>query len=115
MIPTQIKLESDSATNTNFLVITWDDGHRGKTSLRTLRDNCPCAGCKGETVLLKTYTPVPQPELPGKYDLKGAHQVGAYALGVTWGDGHSTGLYTWEHLRALCECDQCLALKLKQA
>lgn len=97
-IPTKIaRLESDT------LSIEWNDGFKGTIQFRTLRDNCPCAGCQGETVLLKTYTPVPQPELPGKYDLKGLNQVGSYALQAVWGDGHSTGLYTWERLRSLCE------------
>ncbi len=34
-------------------------------------------------------------------------QVGNYALALTWGDQHSTGIYTFRHLRALCQCDAC--------
>src|SRR5262249_29536996 len=30
------------------LVIRWNDGHRSPYSLRHLRDNCPCAGCREE-------------------------------------------------------------------
>ncbi|MEX1275018.1 MAG: DUF971 domain-containing protein, partial [Bacteroidota bacterium] len=114
MIPTQIKFAADEKTKVEQLALTWDDGHVGYTSLRTLRDHCPCAGCKGETILLKSYEPLPQPELPGKYKLTGAHQVGSYALGISWGDGHSTGLYTWGHLRSLCECEICLARNVEQ-
>jgi DUF971 family protein len=33
--------------------------------------------------------------------------VGNYAIQITWGDGHNTGIYTYEHLRSLCECGQC--------
>lgn len=44
-----------------------------------------------------------QPELPGKYILKGAQQVGSYALQVFWGDGHQTGIYTWEKLHSLSQ------------
>ncbi len=29
--------------------------------------------------------------------------VGNYALKISWSDGHDTGLYTWQHLRQLCE------------
>ena len=101
MIPSKIKLQDEKLT------LMWDDGHEGFTALRTLRDEWPCAGCQGETVLLRTYRPPPQPEYPGKYHLKAAQQVGSYALQLTWGDGHATGLYTWETLRALCECPQC--------
>jgi DUF971 family protein len=28
--------------------------------------------------------------------------VGNYALKIHWSDGHNTGLYTWDHLRRLC-------------
>ena len=107
MVPTQIKLAKDEKTKTDQLSLAWDDGHAGVISLKTLRDNCPCAGCRCETVLLKSYAPAPQPELPGKYRLVGAEPVGSYALGVSWGDGHRTGIYTWEYLRSLCECDLC--------
>ncbi len=90
------------------LSIKWDDGHNTVISLKTLRDQCPCAGCRGETVLLKTYEPAKQPDLPGKYTLAGIQQVGHYAVQISWKDGHSTGIYTWEILRDLCECNDCL-------
>jgi len=90
------------------LSIQWDDGHETIISLRTLRDRCPCASCQGETVLLKTYTPEPQPQLPDRYNLIGIQQVGHYAIQISWGDGHSTGIYTWDYLRNLCECSSCL-------
>jgi DUF971 family protein len=106
MIATQIKLASHDE-----LTITWDDGHAGIISLATLRDHCPCAGCQGETILLKTYKPEPQKHLPGRYNLTGIQQVGHYALQISWGDNHTTGIYTWEILRNLCECKFCLGKK----
>jgi DUF971 family protein len=33
--------------------------------------------------------------------------MGYYAYKIVWSDGHDTGLYTMENLRALCECEQC--------
>ena len=33
--------------------------------------------------------------------------VGRYAYKITWSDGHDTGIFTLEHLRALCECPEC--------
>ena len=93
------------------LSILWDDEHASIISLHTLRDRCPCAGCQGETVLLKTYIPEPQPQLPGRYNIIGIHQVGHYAIQISWGDRHSTGIYTWEYLRNLCECPECLLKK----
>ncbi len=31
--------------------------------------------------------------------------VGNYAVRFAWNDGHSSGLFTWEALRAICERD----------
>ena len=88
----------------------WDDGHEGVTTLKTLRDGCPCAGCQGETVLLHHYAaPANNPSAPGMYELRGAEPVGNYAIKLSWGDGHDMGIYTWEHLRSLCECSECSA------
>jgi DUF971 family protein len=28
--------------------------------------------------------------------------VGSYAIQFQWSDGHWTGIYTWEYLRAAC-------------
>jgi DUF971 family protein len=106
MIPKQIRLSRPEE-----LGITWDDGHESVISLRTLRDHCPCAGCQGETVLLRTYKPEPGPALPGKYDLVGVETIGHYALQASWGDGHRTGIYPWLVLRSLCECPLCLSQK----
>ena len=103
MIATKIKLSSPDE-----LSIQWDDGHGSIISLRSLRDRCPCAGCQGETVLLRTYKPEPQEHRPGRYSISGIQQVGHYAIQISWGDGHSTGIYTWEILRNLCECQICL-------
>jgi len=101
MKPIQIALSSPDR-----LSLKWDDGSLTEIPLRVLRDNCPCASCQGETVLLKTYKPAPSPDLPGKYVLKGAQQVGSYALHVFLGDGHHTGIYTWEYLSRLCPAEE---------
>jgi len=106
MIPKQIRLSTPEK-----LGITWDDGHESEISLQTLRDHCPCAACQGETVLLRTYKPQQSPALPGKYDLQHLETVGHYALQISWGDGHNTGIYPWQVLRAMCECPRCLSKK----
>lgn len=95
MKPTSIK----KATG-NELKIVWDDGIETRYTLEQLRENCPCAGCSGEKVLLHEYIP-PEPDrrTPGRYELKNIQPVGSYALQLTWGDGHNTGIYTYELLR----------------
>jgi ATP-binding protein involved in chromosome partitioning len=63
---------------------------------RELRLACPCAECVEEMTgrpLLDPAT-VPADVRPVQLAL-----VGAYGLKVTWSDGHSTGIYTWDRLR----------------
>ena len=33
--------------------------------------------------------------------------VGRYAIHFTWSDGHSSRIYSFEHLRAICRCGRC--------
>ena len=102
MRPTKIK-----KTSPTELTMTWENGHESRYTLEQLRDICPCAGCSGETVLMHEYVPPPPDRAtPGRYDLKGIEQVGSYALQFQWGDGHNTGIYTWEHLLENCPCPE---------
>jgi DUF971 family protein len=95
-------------TKDNILLIIWDDEHESKYPLQFLRDFCPCATCQGETVLFKTYKPEKMKfDLPGKYELKNIQTVGNYAIQLIWNDGHDTGIYSWEYLRKICQCDNC--------
>jgi|WetSurMetagenome_2_1015567.scaffolds.fasta_scaffold972075_1 DUF971 family protein len=104
-LPTPLHIKSSSL---HRIEMRWSDGHEGFTSFFRLRDACPCAGCKGETILFETYVP-PEPDrlAPGRYELAGAETIGGYAVKFIWKDGHDMGLYTWEHLRNLCECRAC--------
>jgi DUF971 family protein len=105
-----VRLSGLRQPSPDTVLLRWDDGHEGPVSLESLRDHCPCASCAGETVLLRSYVP-PPPErsVPGRYVLSSAAPVGNYALQLAWGDGHTTVIYTWERLRALCECPSCRA------
>lgn len=97
MSPKQIKIFEK-----NQLLITWNDNSESKISLKYLRDECPCASCKGETVLMKTYRPAkPASTSPGMYKIKNIEVIGGYAIRITWGDGHNTGIFTWEYLLQL--------------
>jgi DUF971 family protein len=35
--------------------------------------------------------------------------VGRYAISFGWSDGHSTGIYPYEYLLEMCECEACAA------
>ncbi len=41
----------------NALELTWSNGQVTYITLQKLRDECPCANCKGETVLFESYQP----------------------------------------------------------
>lgn len=98
MHPTSITL-----TPERDLRIAWSDGHVVRFALQYFRDQCPCAGCKGETDILGGHHPPLQLPVmtPGKYELKALTPVGNYAIAAAWGDGHDTGIYSWEYLLGL--------------
>ena len=97
MIPTQINIFEKTK-----LFIKWGDETESLIDIKYVRDECPCALCKGETVLLKTYHPAkPTAESPESYKIKNIQPVGGYAIQITWKDGHDSGIYTWDYLKEL--------------
>jgi DUF971 family protein len=87
------------------LRITWSDGHVTRMPLQLFRDECPCAGCKGESDIFgEIRMPMQLPiAVPGKYELRRLTPIGNYAVAASWGDGHDTGIYSWEYLLTLEE------------
>ncbi len=85
------------------LEITWPDAPPVDLSFFDVRCACPCAVCIDEitgAALLRPET-VPKDIAPTELSYSGH-----YALRVTWSDGHASGLYTWDRLRALSERTQ---------
>jgi DUF971 family protein len=93
--------------------IDWKDGHHSDYPLEYLRDECPCAACTGAhgTEPQKTSYAAPNPFQMYKPRLKmnSAESVGHYAVRIFWNDGHSTGIYSFDHLRNICPCAECTA------
>jgi DUF971 family protein len=90
--------------------ITWLDGHQSSYDFAQLRWQCPCAVCRGEggaPGILATTTEL----TPEQTELVDLGPVGNYAMSLVWKDGHSTGIYSWEYLRALCPCPTCTAAR----
>lgn len=86
------------------LALTWPDQSVCVVELQHVRDECPCAGCKGETILGKHFAPLQLPTLtPGMYEIEKIEPVGKYGLQFFWKDGHNTGIYSWEYLHLLCK------------
>jgi Uncharacterized protein conserved in bacteria len=100
--PVNIKAERELGR----LTIEWADGHRSEFDTLTLRLLCPCAFCQGEAGRPGWLDTNPT-LTPAQTQLVTAHLVGQYAIAPTWADGHDTGYYTFEALRAFCPCAEC--------
>ncbi len=88
----------------NELAIKWSDGGESFITLEKLRRECPCAGCKGEMDVMGNLYRGPDIVLkPESFALRKLAQVGTYAIQPTWGDGHSSGLYSYEYLRRVAD------------
>src|SRR5262245_58589989 len=89
------------------LAIKWDDGTESFVRLDRLRRACPCAGCKGEMDVMGNVYKGPDVSLsPAAFQLKRLNQVGGYAVQPVWGDGHSSGLFSFDYLRRVAESGQ---------
>lgn len=101
-IPTSFLLDEENRK----LILTWSDEHESVHSWETLRWACPCAWCAGEggqPGMLQSRQGLSVEETT----LVNIQPVGRYGLTPVWEDGHKTGIYTYEKLRASCECEQC--------
>jgi ATP-binding protein involved in chromosome partitioning len=86
--------------DTRTVSVLWEDGQRNDFDVRDLRLACRCALCveemSGRTLLdPKSVRPDVTPRT--------ITSVGNYAITIIWNDGHSTGIYSFEHLRAFGE------------
>ena len=90
------------------LGIEWNDGHKSEHDVRTLRLACPCAQCVDEMTGRKILD---DRSVPADVKPIEISPVGRYALHIEWNDGHRTGMYTYDSLRANCACAACGAKK----
>lgn len=83
--------------------IDWKDGHRSEYGLVYLRDHCPCATCTGAhgTPPRKAESASPFQMYKPALKIVAVEPVGHYAIKIRWNDGHDSGIYTFDHLRAI--------------
>jgi DUF971 family protein len=96
VIPTPTGIEQTPSG----LTIRWNDGASFEVSSRALRLGCPCAGCVEEWSGRRIVEPA---QIAADIAIGEVESVGNYAVCVKFSDGHSTGIYSWKTLRALCE------------
>ena len=70
--------------------------------MRDLRLGCPCAACVNEMNGRRRLDPA---TVPLNIEPTRVWAVGNYAIGVAFTDGHSTGIYSFERLRAMAEAE----------
>ncbi|MGD8861418.1 MAG: DUF971 domain-containing protein [Myxococcales bacterium] len=98
--PGVIPVEIRAPRGARIMHVQFEDGHGGIYPHEVLRGYCPCAECQGHSGGVRYVE-------GGDLDLEAIDEVGNYALRLTWGDGHSTGIYSFRFLRALCACAEC--------
>jgi DUF971 family protein len=108
--PTSVKVHVSTGAGVD---ITWADGHSSHYDFAYLREHCPCATCneeRGKKEQLKTPLSghfAPLPMFKPKARAQSAATVGNYAIQISFSDGHSTGIYSYDHLRSICPCPEC--------
>jgi len=108
--PTNVKIHVTSGTGVD---IVWSDGHTSHYDFAYLRDQCPCATCNDEREKKRGFASAGLPSTAAlpmfkpKPHAQEATAVGNYAIQITFTDGHATGIYSYEHLRSICPCQEC--------
>ena len=97
----KIELKEYEALN-DLLLLQWGDGSENALPLKSLRDNCPCANCAGETDVFGNIYRGDTKTLPSKsFQISSYEKVGLYGLRFFWEDGHNDGIYTAVKLKSL--------------
>jgi len=90
------------------LSVLWEDGRRDHLDVRDLRLACRCAGCVEEMSGRPLIDPA---TIAPDVAPRSITSIGNYAITITWSDGHSTGIYAFDQLRALAEQADAMAVE----
>ena len=93
------------------LAIVWKDGHASFYNYKYLRYECRCAHCIDEWTRARVLDLKSIPE-----DIRAEDYliVGNYAIQLLWSDLHQSGIYSYDLLRELCRCHQCISKVRKE-
>ena len=94
--------EDRSAPGISFdskaITLKWNDGRVWKVSNKDLRLSCQCALCINEMTGEKVLDPA---KIKADIAPTQISPLGNYAIGVTWNDGHSSGIYPYKAIEQL--------------
>lgn len=111
--PAKVRVKKTEGTGVE---IDWKDGHESRWNFAWLRNACPCATCYEEREKAGRALGKPKPKphtLLAMYEAPPrpveVTPVGNYAVRFKWNDGHESGIYSWEYLRRVCQCNRCVS------
>lgn len=81
-----------------YVTLTWPDGTKIQVSNRDLRLSCRCALCVNELTGERTLR---EKDIRDDIAPKEITPLGNYAIGITWNDGHSSGIYPYANIKQL--------------
>jgi DUF971 family protein len=95
-------MEDRSAPAVSFdakaVTLKWANGRLWKVGNKELRASCQCALCINEMTGEKTLDVSKiRPDIAATQVMP----LGNYAIGVTWNDGHSSGIYPYKRIEEL--------------
>lgn len=85
------------------LALSFTDGFEAYLPLPLLRRACPCAACQGEPDAMGRVLRPKVEYGPRSFDLLKFERIGGYGIQFFWGDGHSSGIYTFAYLQKLAD------------
>ncbi len=109
--------------DTRGIRVTWSNGVVSEIASEVVRAACPCAGCKqqrgegashdrplthgspeesGAVRKKKSLLKIVDSQLGEQCSLQEIQPIGNYAVCFRWGDGHASGIYTYQYLYTLC-------------
>ena len=96
--PAELDLKKDEA-----LTVRWSDGRTDVFPVGALRRWSPSAEASEfrKAQAANPLTVLPDGASAGPVTATSAELVGRYALRIAFSDGHATGLFSWDYLRAL--------------
>jgi len=86
--------------DSKIVTLKWSNGQVWKVSNRDLRASCQCALCINEMTGEKTLDPS---KIKADIAPTQITPLGNYAIGITWNDGHSSGIYPYLSIKKLSE------------
>jgi ATP-binding protein involved in chromosome partitioning len=90
--------KSINLDDNGHLALEWPDGHAASFAPYDLRVNCPCAGCVSEDTGQRILDPK---QVPLDIKISGFEKVGRYAVGISFSDGHNTGIFKFDRLKKI--------------